>query len=267
MHHATGRIAILGLVTLALTAPDLGWAQTTPVASNARPAHTTTSDLDDVRLFQAWMMDSPVTPGFDLEPFFDWDNDDNFNVVSGGARAALWITDAIEAGGQLSFSNLSPAFGDGQSGINDIMAYGRYKLGIADDRLEVSLGATADLPVGKAEVGGETFDFTFFAAGRAHLSNGIDVTANVGIESRETPALDTRENGLLVGAGAIIPMTSEVATVVELQVGTALDYMAASGGLDYELPPGGHLRGALVLGLDNGAPDFGVQFALALPVY
>jgi len=45
----------------------------------------------------------------------------------------------------------------------------------------------------------------------------------------------------------------------ELNIRTEGDYILLSGGLDYALQGGGRLRGALGLGVDNGAPNFALR--------
>jgi hypothetical protein len=44
-----------------------------------------------------------------------------------------------------------------------------------------------------------------------------------------------------------------------LSIRTEGDYILLSGGVDYPMKSGGRLRGALGLGLDDGAPNFALR--------
>jgi len=64
-----------------------------------------------------------------------------------------------------------------------------------------------------------------------------------------------RDNYLTLGAGIIYPTSKNLAIVGEWVLKTEMDFMMLSGGVDYNM---GNVRyrGALGLGLDDGAPDF-----------
>lgn len=260
---------VCAVLALGLLAQSPAGAQSQS-RDNARPAYTSTSNLNDVRPFDAWIRDCVVTEGVDIEPTVRWGNGDGYNRLMVDAQLAVWAASGLEVGGKFGFSSVDfdgPA--DGTTGPNDLSIYGRYQFlggpGSTDPTL--AGGLIFDLPVGDEDVGAGTFDFTLFGAFRASLSNGVDVFANAGIESLERPFFDDRENGVRLGGGAIIPLTEEWAFIGEASLGTANDTFDLIAGFDYELPPGGHLRTALTVGVDDGSDDIAFTAAFAIPVY
>lgn len=223
------------------------------------PAYTGTGDLNDVRPFNAWFRDSVITRGIDLEPFFTL-MDDTQNGIMTGARTSVWAVEMLEVGGQLAYLDIE----DGDSGLSDLLVYGRYELDLGEDSPDITVGAQADVPIGEENVGQSTVDFTLFGAMRMKLVSGWTVLANVGLESLEIA--DDRESGLVLGGGLIAPITGSLAAIGEFNIGNN-DYAAVTFGADYELPPGNHVRAGFSLGLDDGAPDVLFQLAMAIPIY
>jgi len=65
---------------------------------------------------------------------------------------------------------------------------------------------------------------------------------------------DDYDSNLLFGGGTIYKVNEQLNIVGELNIWSKNDYMMLSGGVDYLLG-NGRLRGALGIGLDDGAPD------------
>ena len=233
-------------------------------SANTSVAYTYTSDLSDVRLFEAWVTDATFTPGVDLEPVYFWDGYESFNLWFMGARVAMWVAEGVEAGGRIGWAGSSPDQGDGDNSFGDLDLYGRYRLPISSSAT-VAVGAELGLPTGTPEAGQDATIVRIFGALRQDLGGAFTFTANLGFEYEELFGEDG--NGIAVGFGSIIPFTEDLAGVLELNLRTAFDYARVTGGVDYELPPGGHLRGAIGIGLDDEAPDVGLQLALSLPVF
>jgi hypothetical protein len=234
-------------------------------AQTRRPAYTSTADLTDVRPFKAWIEDAVTTEGVDIEPRLSWANGDFYNALYVDALTAVWVTQGVEVGGSLGIISFDPDVGDGSTSANDVTLYGRY---VFDNVPKFATGLKFDIPVGDEDVGAGTFDFEVFGAYRQSLANGMDVHANVALESLERGfGADDRDNGIRIGGGIIAPLTTEVAALGELNIGTADDTFLLIGGADWELPPGGHLRGGLSLNLDNGSEDFRLFVSFAIPVY
>jgi len=227
-------------------------------------AYTSTSDLSDVHLFQSWTSDAVFTPGVDLEPFYEWNDWPDGNTWSVGARVSMWVRDGMEAGGRLAWSGLSIDRGGDDNGFGDLDLHYRYRIPVKFPGT-VATGAEVRLPTGDASTGQDNTIVRIFGAFRQDLGGAFTFAANLGFEYVELFGEDG--NGLAVGLGSIVPFTDNLAAIFELNLRTAIDYSAISGGVDYELPPGGHLRGALTIGLDDLAPDAGLQVALSLPVF
>ena len=70
---------------------------------------------------------------------------------------------------------------------------------------------------------------------------------------------DDREMSLHLGGGAIFEFSPQTHGTAEFAMDTKEDYFALTGGVDRLLPTGARLRGAISLGLDDGAPDLALQ--------
>ena len=227
-------------------------------------AYTTTSDLRDVRPFDAWITDATFTPGVDIEPVLSFGDLDGGSTIEAGALAAVWVREGLEVGGRWGFRSLDPERGESRSGLQDLGLYTRYRLPLEVDA-DVALGTELKLPVGDEDVGEGNLDLEVFGAMRYDVDGDLTVLAHAGIQSIER--FDDREAGILLGGGVLVPMTEELALISELTLATAEDDAAVTAGVDYELPPGGHLRAGLSLGLDDGAPDLELRLGFAIPVY
>lgn len=243
----------------------VAWPATVVAQMQTSSAYTTTDDLSDVRPFQGWLRDATFTPGVDLEPVLEIGNWDDFTTVFAGAQAAFWTTRDVELGGRFGVVNFDSDNGGSESGVSDLRLYGRYRLPI-DSAATYAVGSSFDLPIGDEDVFESTFDFAFFGAMRYTVPDGVAILARVGIESLER-GRDNRESGIFLGGGALVPVTEELAIVAEFDLTTAVDFAAITGGVDFELPPGGHLRAAIALGLDDQAPDVELRLGFAIPVY
>jgi len=262
------RMILCAGVALAAWTPPAG-AQ--PAARTTdRPAYTSTEDLNDVRPFQSWIQDAVVTEGIDLEPVLEFANRDFGNSLFAGARVASWVRPDLEVGARFGVVRTDPesVLGmevEGETGASDLLVHARYLFPRREGAPQVSVGGGLDLPIGEEAAGQGSADFTAFVAARYEIAEGVELLGNAGLESLEVA--DGRENGLRLGGGAILPLTDDLAALAEFVIGTAGEFAAVSGGLDLELPPGGHLRAGIALGLDDGAPDYQLLFGLAVPVY
>lgn len=252
-------VAVLALVSLAGGAPAQEAADV-----RRSSAYSSTDDLSDVRLFNSWVADAVFTPGIDLEPLFDWQVYNGFNLWFAGARTAIWVADGVEVGGRLGWAGFDPDGFDGESSFADLELFGRYRLPVDFDGT-LAAGGEIALPTGDPEAGQDNTIVRIFSALRKDMDGAFTFTANAGFEYVEFLGGDG--NGLTLGLGTLVPLTDELTATGEFNLRTAFDYAIVTGGLDYELPPGGHLRSAIGIGLDDQAPDFQFQVALALPVF
>ncbi|HEX9640267.1 MAG TPA: hypothetical protein VGB13_03025 [Candidatus Krumholzibacteria bacterium] len=229
--------------------------------NDPRPAYTGSGDLRDVRPVANWFNDAVLTQGIDVEPFLQFVDDADQGLIA-GARMAAWVYEKLEVGGQLAFINMD----DGGDGLSDLLLYGRYQLDLGEDRPMFAIGGSVDLPTGEATLGQNTVDVRLFGALRYDVNEDLQVFGNLGFESLELPFVDDRENGLVLGGGAFLPLAESLVAIGEFNIGNN-DYAAATAALDYELPPGGHLRAGVTIGLDDGAPDLLARFAFSVPIY
>ena len=122
------------------------------------------------------------------------------------------------------------------------------------------------LPIGSEDVGQGHLNFGGFGAVRHKLESGIVITGTVGLifyeyktyefnnQTYEYKEKKERDNYLNLGAGVIYPLNKQVCIVGEFSMQSEGDYSLLSGGVDYDLGSG-KVRGALGIGLDEGAPD------------
>ena len=224
-------------------------------------AQNQSDTMDDVKLFQSFFRDAPISSVPYGEGFLLYQDSDVFDVLTFGARAALPITPEIELGTQLAFSSVSGPNDFSESGFKDVPIYGRY-LFMNEQKTKISGGAFLTLPIGEEEIFEGNFDFGFFGAVRHAVSDGVVLTGTLGLSFLEFG--DDRESSLNLGAGVIYAATNELNLVGELSFETEIDYAALSAGVDYAITNAGRLRGGLLIGLDDGAPDFGLTGSFLL---
>ncbi len=207
---------------------------------------------NDVHLFQSYFYDAPIAKvGYGQGGFLfaDYDYANSFNL---GVMGGYPINEKIEVGTQLYYVNYSPENGNGQSGISDLGAFGRYNV-YNEKQINISTGAMLTLPIGSEDVGQGDFNFGAYGAIRYSLQNKMALVGTLGLFFIEN-INDKRDSFLLLGFGTIYPVNPQLNIVGELHIWSENDYMMLSGGADYMLGSG-RLRGALGLGLDDGAPD------------
>jgi hypothetical protein len=207
--------------------------------------------LNEVHTFQTFLKDAPITTKPYAEAGLGYSSYEYWNSFGLGIQGGYPVNPRFEVGGHLGFLNLSPDEGDSQSGITDITVAGRYNL-LPSTPL-ISAGAYLTLPIGSEDIGQGNFDFGAFGALRYALQNGIVVTGTVGLDFLEGG--DSRDVASHIAAGGIYPVNAQLNVLGELNFRTDYDYTVLSVGGDYLLNIGGHVRGALGIGLEDGAPD------------
>lgn len=224
----------------------------------AQPAQS--QNLDDVKLFQSYFFDAPISKVPYGEGGFQYDNYDAFSRTFIGVQGGYPYSPKIELGAELDYINVSIKDYDGQSGLSDLGLYGRYNLK-KDNKTNISAGGLFTLPIGSEDVWEGQFDFGGFGAMRHLLENGMVVTGTAALIFYESG--DERDSLLRLGGGVIYSMNRKTALVGELVIQTEGNYMMLSGGANYKLG-NGTLRGALGLGLDDGAPDLSITAKYAI---
>ena len=207
--------------------------------------------LEEVRLFQSFFEEGSITPATLVNPGLTFSDFDGGSIFTIGGQAAFPLTPLFELGLDLNFASINPDGGNGESGLTDLGVSGHYK--VLDDLTQVSVGGSVTLPIGSEDIGQGDVDFGMFGALRHPVRSNLALTGLVGIDFVERGT--DRDAGLQVGGGLIYRTQRDFNVVSELRIETEGDYAGLSGGLDYETDGGGRLRGGLLIGLDDGAPD------------
>jgi hypothetical protein len=205
---------------------------------------------DEVKLFQNFLMDAPITTVPYGEGGLLYDSYDYASLFTLGIQGGYPINPKLEIGGKLGFISFNPEVGDGSSGLTDLGAYGRYN--VYPGKTNISAGGYITLPIGSEDAGQGRFDIGAFGALRHPLNNGMIITGILGLHSFDYA---NRETSLQIGAGTIYPSSKQINIIGELNIWTNIDFILLSGGVDYKLNNGAKVRGSLGLGLDDGAPD------------
>lgn len=223
------------------------------------------NSLEDVHLFQNFFQDATTPDKPYGEALLGFSNYTSVNVINLGARGAFAINPQVEIGLALAFLNDNPDVGNSESGISDIKVLGRYQF-LTNTRTQFSAGGYLTLPVGRNELGQNEGNFGAFGALRHPIAQGTVLTGTLALDFLEGgpvgeggwPAVligEDREAVLLFGGGIIHEINEQLNVVGELDFMTEGQFGLLTAGVDYKLEYMGRLRGALGLGLDDGAPD------------
>ncbi len=243
-------------------------------------AQERTERTDNINLFQTYFQDATITDLVTGEGFFQYGTYDFADVIDVAAQVSIPVAPLFQVSGQVAFESVSPDAGEGESGITDIGASGRYQ--VLQGLTPIAVGGFITLPIGSEKIGQGNFNFGFFGSLRHHpASSPLVITGTFGLEFFETvtgrvarinpitgaiefETTKGRDTSVLIGAGVLYPLQSGVSLVGEFNLRTEGDYALLSGGLDYALSNGGRFRAALGLGLDDGAPDFALRLGYGM---
>lgn len=217
------------------------------------------STMDDINLFQSFFRDTPISETGYGEGFFRYDNSDFLDITTIGARGGIGLTPDFEVGTGIFYRTLDFDEISNESGIADIPVFGRYNF--LSDETKLSGGAFFTLPVGSEDIGQGNLDFGIYTALRHPVSEYVVLTGNLGVDFLETP-IDDYEASLNLGGGIIYAANRDLSIIGEFTIQADTDFSALSGGIDYKLADSFRLRGNLLLGTDDGAPDFGLTGGL-----
>ncbi|MEW6749853.1 MAG: hypothetical protein AB1505_02620 [Candidatus Latescibacterota bacterium] len=208
--------------------------------------------LDDVRLYQSFFHDSPVAAAPYVQGGVVCEGYDAASRLSLGGQGGAPVIPGAEVQGAVGFSSLDydNELAEGQSGINDLLLAGRYRVPL--QAAQAAVGGWITLPVGDEDLGEGNLDLGFFGAARHRLPQLV-VTGVVGVDFLDFAT--GREASLRGAGGVIYPASERLAVIGELALRSKLAYGLLTGGVDYRLAGTGRVRGFLGLGVDNGAPD------------
>jgi len=229
---------------------------------------------NDVRLFQSYFYDAPISKTPHAEGGLNYSTYEYGNSFGIGAKGGYPINEKIEIQAGWGYESFSPEEGDGNSGITDLGLFGRYNLSNSGPT-SFSAGGMITLPIGSDDIGAGNLNFGGFGAVRHALDNGLVLCGTAGLLFYETTEIELDpvtyeieekskyETSFNIGAGAIYPVSDQLSIVGEFFMRSEGDYMMLSGGVDYKLG-NGRVRGALGIGLDDGAPDIMVMGGYAI---
>jgi len=228
-----------------------------PLAAQVHPAQ-------NVHLFQSHYRDALVTSSPYVDGGLEFDNYDHCNNFMLGFKAGLPVTPKFDVTTGLHFLKFSPDHGDGSSGLTDIWLSGKYRIeNIFRSKTSFAAGGFVTLPVGDKDIGQNKFNFGTFGAIRHPLSKRFTLTGVFGLDFVEKASGD-QTSSLLFGTGLIYTYDQRLNFVGELQLQSEYDYSNLTVGTDYLIRKNGHIRGALGVGLDDGAPDFSILLSYLL---
>lgn len=254
------------LVTLAFS---FIWGVYTPVAA--------ADFMDETRPFVRYMEDAGFPEKMYGEGVFQYQAWDGANAILIGVQDDYRVSPLMVVGGRFGFMSWSPDEGDGESGLMDLDVFGKY-LVMDGPTTKMVAGVLLNLPIGSDKIfGNSTFDIEAFGALRYALEKMV-ILGNFGFRMNgsidlglDIPGIDDEIDGelsILFGGGMLYPVNENVTLTGEFTFETDR-YENADGpiqltpGVDYTLASGLKLRGALSLGLSDGAPDFVLQAGAA----
>lgn len=230
------------------------------------PLPSTSSPMNEVKLFQSFSKDATIAERyyFDAGLFYGKDyefgNTKDVNITDIGVRGGYKLAEDLEIGvdmvfrrAEFEYKNNQNSYSYSNSGLLDLAMQGRFRI-INKENLSVAAGGFLTLPIGNNGlnlIDGISSTLGAYGAVRYVMTKEFTLTGNAGL------SLLDRELGVELGVGTIFQLFEPLHIISELVIKTEEDYLAISGGVDNQLPVG-RIRGNLVIGLDDGAPDFGI---------
>lgn len=259
------------LVVVALAAGPQALAQAPPSSPG-----TASGSFD--RLFLAFAEDSAIVSRQWWEGQLEYDNGDDVDALILRGVVAFQPWSDVEIGGRVGFgrTDTSAPSPDG-TGATDLDVWGKYYLGGSAGQTSGAVGALATVPTGDdtAGLGQDAFSAGFFGSLRYRLPRVV-LSGNAGFrfnadgQSLGRPEQNGKTSARL-GAGAVYPLSDDLNVVGELFYegerfeGGDSD-LRLLGGVNWRLGNRSLLRGAVALGLSDGAPNmqliagYAVQF-------
>ena len=220
------------------------------------------STFDDIRLFQSFFRDAPISSKIYAEGSYTYSNFDFLDRTTLEGRGGYALTPKIEVGGSASYVHRMPVeVNESTKAFADVTVFGRYNF--IDEETKFSGGVFGTVPVGSKRIGEGNLNFGVFGAVRHPVSEFVVLTGTLGVDFLDT-AIEDYEASFNMGGGIIYEVGTDFFLVSEFSVRSDLDYSAVSTGIDYQLLEAVSVRANLLLGVDQNAPDYGVTGALLI---
>lgn len=256
--HAVASIVFASLSSVCLLGGADAFAQAAPAVA---PSPGGTS-----RLFLSFAEDAAFVPQQWWEGQLEFSDMDSLDAVLVRGVAAFQPVKKLEVGVRVGFGSTDgpPGFPDG-SGATDLDVWGKWNLGTAEGKTDFAVGALATVPTGDdtAGLGFDAFDFEVFGALRHRAANAT-IAAHLGVRGNgdgqiRGADLDGKTSAAF-GAAILYPASDTVSLVGEISVETERFRQLDSdtrilGGVNWRAFDRGVLRGAVAVGITDGAPD------------
>lgn len=235
------------------------------LAGPALAADAKTADHD--RLFLSFVEDGTIVENQWWEGQLEFTDGDVIDATVLRGIVALRPWDDVEVGARVGFGSTDTPDGvpEGDGGT-DLDLWAKMRLDSGIEELEFTVGGVVTVPTGDdtAGLGFDAFALSGFGAVRRAYPEAI-VSAHLGVRLSGdgsvlgSPELDG-EPAILAGVGVIAPLSDRLSVVGELDFeGKRFDGgendARLLGGVNWRLRNSATLRGALAIGLADGAPD------------
>lgn len=259
--HAVASIAFASLSSVWLLSGTDALAQAAPAPAAAAP-----SAAGRDRLFLAFAEDAAFVRQQWWEGQLEFADMDPWDVTAVRGVAAFQPIQKLEVGVRVGFGSTDgpPGVPDG-SGATDLDVWGKWNLGTADGKTDFAVGALATVPTGDdtAGLGFDAFHFEVFGALRHHAA-GATIAAHLGVRGNGDGQLGLGDldgkTSAAFGAAILYPASDAVSLVGEISAETERFRQLDSdirilGGATWTAFDRGLLRGAVAVGITDGAPD------------
>ncbi len=253
---------VLLSAALSLTAGPVA-AQTEP--GSATPAAGSTAVTE--RSFLSFIEEAAIAQRQWWEGQFEFSDSDlvEATIVRGVVAVQPWQD--VEIGARAGFGNTTASSGlpDG-SGGTDFDVWGKYMLGRDQRGADYAVGGAVSIPTGdeSAGLGVDAFGASLFGAARYPLPR-LTLGGNIGLRFNGDaqpfggPEQDGQTSAKL-GGMVVAPLNESLNLVGELgyeseRFDGADDDVRALGGVNWRVFRRGTVRGAIGVGLSDGAPD------------
>ena len=234
--------------------------------ASAATAASATSGAD--RLFLGFVEEASIIQKQWWEGQLEFTDGSPVDATIFRAVVAIQPMSNLEVGGRVGFGSTdAPSPTPDGSGATDLDVWGKWGLGTVGGDTDFSVGGVATVPTGDdtAGLGNDAFDVEAFGSLRHRLPSAV-FAANVGLRVNGDGQISGKSNSLkgktsgILGAGIIFPVSDQVSLMGELRIETERFDGADSdfrvlGGVNWRPFSRGILRGAVTVGLTDGAPD------------
>ena len=265
------------LAAVAVAVPvALAAEPTAPAATTTTQAPAAAPVFSD-RLFLAFAQDAALVSSQWWEGQVAYVNgSDNFpaDIYEVRGQVAFRPIKQLEVGGDFGFgtSQASGSLSDG-TGATDLHAYGKWVFPNAASRTDFDAGILFTVPTGddSAALGFNSFAAQMFGGVR-YRGDNVVFGGHVGIRFNDHGKFQgsdlSGKTSYELGVSAIFPLANRIALVAEGQIETSrFDETESStqllGGVNWKAFGRGMLRGAIAVGLTDGAPNYQILVGYA----